>query len=788
MGVLINIIKEEKERLERLLKYYESNGFFDAAINLESECKSETLSKLKIQISENKISEIKRINYSGDPLPKIISTKEIAEQLMDQIASEKLVKETEASIIKKLRNEGYISSRVNFKYSTTEDGINKVANINIYLGRPVSFTFIGNTVFGAAEFLDTINLFSRKLPLGSNTINLLVDAIEKKYRDSGYLYASINQEKIINPDGRIDYIIRIKEESQIDVKSVIFEGNLKIGNQKLELLLKETDPLLYEQVMHPKYVQAESIESNINALKDIYHSEGYPETTVDYRIDQLSENNSVNIVYQIKEGKEQKADWLDISGLPEDIELNKDIQGSYSIESANQKLDQFLNELQNLGYYEASFSSEFDFNNKKLKVEFIPGPPTLIQSIEIQGNEKIKDAVIYKHLLFKAGDYWNNNKILESRKKLLKLGLFSKVEISAKNAQIDSRNEPLIIRVIERPLQSLEIGAGANSALGTHIFAQATDRSLFKDGKSISLINDIYYDPRESGISQGIAGLVYTHPELFNSDYTLTEDLRYQKLDTSAQEFDLDRASLASYVYKNYNENLTLSLGHSILDENLTNVAQDAIISNLDEGNVRLSFISGFITLDKRDVPLNAKNGYVLNFDYKLSSQALASQADFYSLGTRASYVTPLENIYDKLSFAANSRLASSWTFADTNEVPISQRFYTGGRSSIRGYRENSLGPRGKDGSIIGGDTLVVNNFELRYLAASNTSLISFFDAGTVFLKDQSNSIGDIRTSVGIGVRLISPIGPIGFDIGHALDEKPGEPSVRFHFNIGSNF
>ncbi len=189
--------------------------------------------------------------------------------------------------------------------------------------------------------------------------------------------------------------------------------------------------------------------------------------------------------------------------------------------------------------------------------------------------------------------------------------------------------------------------------------------------------------------------------------------------------------------------------------------------------------------LDRRDDSVNPRRGYTAAVDYKWSSKVLASESDFLSLGSRGSYLTPIS---DLLSFAINSRVGWSWSYGGQQQIPITQRYYLGGRSTIRGFRENSLGPRGEDGAVIGGDALQANSAELRYAISDDVSLITFLDSGNVFLQSLSSNLLHQRVSTGFGFRYRSPVGPIGFDLGFPLDEKKGEPSVRFHFELGSSF
>jgi outer membrane protein insertion porin family len=234
---------------------------------------------------------------------------------------------------------------------------------------------------------------------------------------------------------------------------------------------------------------------------------------------------------------------------------------------------------------------------------------------------------------------------------------------------------------------------------------------------------------------------------------------------------------------------MSISFGHTVLSEDLSNVSPGAIIGEQDTGNVLLSFLSGVVTYDKRDNSLNPRKGYNLNFDYKIASEGLGSDSNFYALGAKFAAIVPVDELYlPRLSLAFNSRTAGAWTFNDSSQIPITQRYYLGGRNSIRGFRENSLGPRGADGSVIGGDLLFSSNTELRYLLLDSLSVHLFLDVGSVFLREESASLADLRLSSGLGFRFISPIGPIGMDLGAPIDEATGEPSVRLHFSIGSNF
>ncbi|NDC36916.1 MAG: outer membrane protein assembly factor [Proteobacteria bacterium] len=308
------------------------------------------------------------------------------------------------------------------------------------------------------------------------------------------------------------------------------------------------------------------------------------------------------------------------------------------------------------------------------------------------------------------------------------------------------------------------------------------------DGRSLALRFDTYWSSLTNQISQGVGDLRYTSPTFLATPWILTENLRFQRLDLPTLPYNLDRLSVASYLTRTTEEDLTLSLGHTIFQENLNDVDPGAILSGYDSGSLQLSILGATAVLDRRDNPLNPSAGYYTSLDYRIASEALASDANFHSVMASGSFVEPLSIVSPSLRFALNARAGSSWAFGGSPAIPISQRYFLGGRTTVRGYKENSLGPRGEDDSVIGGDLMLLGNTELRYSLSDAVVTHIFLDSGSVFLRDQGISLGDLRYSTGAGVRYLSPIGPIGVEVGCPIDRRSGESAYRIHFTIGNNF
>jgi outer membrane protein insertion porin family len=146
-------------------------------------------------------------------------------------------------------------------------------------------------------------------------------------------------------------------------------------------------------------------------------------------------------------------------------------------------------------------------------------------------------------------------------------------------------------------------------------------------------------------------------------------------------------------------------------------------------------------------------------------------------------YRTPFEGI----TFAGLARVGQVLPYSDSELVPDDQLFFLGGIRDVRGYKENLL--RFDDqGNPVGGKTAIVGSLEARIDLGLNLELTTFFDIGSVQDTLVEGGSDRFRSSVGIGLRYITPIGPMGLLYGHKLDRQEGESSGRFHLSIGYSF
>jgi outer membrane protein insertion porin family len=797
LGAASRVLNTEEglRSIERqILNYMFDQGYRNASLQVRCERGERYCNELRLVVSEGSPSVISSIAFEGDKLPDHLDKLVSDLAPVGAPATASIANTIEQKTVLALRSDGYISARITPTYRATDTPGHATLVVSADIREPISFIFSGNKVFKGEDFLNSIDLFSRKRAFGNNTIKLLTHNIEQMYQERGYLFVNVSYTEDRSDPTRLVYRVQIREEAPTRVGTVTLSGNSHLSQARIVQIMHEIGLSEQTRLFEPTYAVPAELDTLRDAITTVYQEEGFPQVAVTYTILPLASEDQLSIDFTITEGSPVRASNLVIDGYPRELPIMSLPATPISIPRVNAYAEQVIENIRNEGYLFPSITLEPSEDLSTITVTIEPGARTTVSNVSYEGLLTIAEETAQKATALKAGAPYRAEDVNQTKRNLLRTGLFSRVEVLAHDNSFDTPSEAVVIRLVERPLETLEVGGGANSEFGLHTFGEAVNKSYFADGRTLSLRVDTYFDqgfinPNGSGmISQGFTSARYQDPTFLDSEYSLTEEVRYQRQELSTQEFNLDRLLFGSYLFRRYDSGVTLSAGHSLVLDNLQDVTPGAIISDLDDGSVRLSFLSSVMRLDRRDDSILPRSGYTLNLEPKLSLVGIGSEANFASVIARSTAIVPLSFASPRYTLGLGLSGGLSQPWGDTTEIPITQRFYLGGRTTVRGFRENSLGPRGSDGAVIGGDTMLASKAELQYLVADSFSTHVFLDAGNVFLRHEDFELSDIRTSTGIGFQYLSPIGPIGFDVGHPLDERSGEPSVRLHFSVGSMF
>jgi outer membrane protein insertion porin family len=287
--------------------------------------------------------------------------------------------------------------------------------------------------------------------------------------------------------------------------------------------------------------------------------------------------------------------------------------------------------------------------------------------------------------------------------------------------------------------------------------------------------------------------------------------------------FDLFSRGLNAQIRRQLNSGLAVSVDYGLGQNNTTNKelnAEDEPLVDRLFPEVRLSAFSGSIVLDRRDDPTDPRSGELYTVDVKLAARAIGSEVGFLKTYVGAFMYREIPAA-PRLVFAGGARMGLASAFVrsvtvmpvlppdpdfggvpasaielDVGELPLSERFFAGGDSSVRGFALDRLGDEAtidQDGFPQGGNATLVFNAELRVSVTRAVEVVGFLDAGNVYDRVSSMSLARIRGGAGFGVRYRSPVGPIRVDLGFKLDRQEFgngelEQPTTLHISIGQAF
>jgi outer membrane protein insertion porin family len=232
----------------------------------------------------------------------------------------------------------------------------------------------------------------------------------------------------------------------------------------------------------------------------------------------------------------------------------------------------------------------------------------------------------------------------------------------------------------------------------------------------------------------------------------------------------------------------------------ISNPTSDAGKDLLDEvGTNVVSVFSPGLTYDSRDNVFDTRKGNLLTASFDFAGGPLGGDKNYTKFFARASHYFPMPR---GAVLEVRGRLGLAEPYGSTEKIPIYERFFAGGAYTIRGYEERKVGPvdpQSKD--PLGGASMAIGNIEYTYPLFSFLKVAAFYDVGNVwekigdiFSNKDANGVansGGLKSSVGLGLRIKTPIGPIMLDYGIPFDKEPGESdkkSGQFHFSASHGF
>ena len=769
--------------LERLRKHYQKNAHLEAQVSLIARQYHPDTNRLDYTFEVDQGPTVDIVT-EGDGISKG-QLKKLVPVYQENSVDDDLLNEGRRNMRDYLQTRGYFDASVEVERHPVPE--NNHLNI-LYVIDPgirhklVSIKVEGNQYFDTATIRERMSVqpSSLLLPNGRFSQRLLaedVSVIKYLYLANGFLDVNVSADLEDNYQGKsneMQVLIKIDEGPQTLVSDLKLEGAASVDLKQLEPKLSNVGGQPFSDA---------NIVSDRDAITYYYYNRGFPDVQFDASTSAApGEPNRVNVVYKIVEGRQVFVDRVILTGL-----------------------------------------------------------------------DYTRPYVVNRQMRIFDGDPLSQTRMVDSQRRLYNLGLFNEVDMAVQNPEGQEPSKDVLFNIQEAKRWTFRYGGGIEFATGN---LPSTTNPQGKTGVSPNGVLEItrlnLFGRDQTFTLRGRLGLLtrrgvasYDAPRLFHREnWRIIVSALYDNT-ADVNTFASERLEGTVQAEQRVNRFLTFAYGLSFqrvsIDPN--SLVIDPTLIALYSSPVFIAMPTLTMVRDKRDDAINPSKGSYNALNGGLATSALGSQTNFGRvLIDNSTYYTfkkhwvfarrtqiGIEKPYGKNDFLDLEKLPPGSIPEEATQIPLPELFFAGGSNSLRGFSINQAGPRDTaTGYAIGGQGLFVNNLELRTppvllpYVGDNLAFVFFHDMGNVFdtanhiisgiLRFNQESIADCAMpgskvpcnfnydsqAIGTGIRYKTPVGPVRFDLGYALnptrfpiqehDQTESLRRINVFFSIGQTF
>lgn len=685
-----------------------------------------------------------------------------------------------------------------------EDG--KLVLVFVVDERPyiTAVDFIGNEKFKAGDLLKEI-----KLDVGSPISEFLIrqaqQDIERKYREAGYAYTTVEVDRDeLKANRRV--LFRISEGPRVKVQEIEFEGNGSYSNLRLRTLI-ETNTSLW--IFRTGAFDPEIADRDVAAIKSFYVSRGYLNAQVGYRIDfrEGSESDLV-VTFVINEGVQHLVKTLTFAGntVFDETRLRammKCVEGMV-IDSDILKADRerILQEYGRLGYVYCEVSTNHVFAEEdglvNLTVTISEREQYRFGRLVVRGNRNTRDRVIRRELRFLPEVLYDTTKVKAAEQSLVETRLFENAKITPQGEQPGVRDA--LVTVEEADTTSILFGVGVTSNSGVvgsitleqrnfDIFDTPRKPGEFFRGKSFRGAGQTMRIQLEPGTELTRGRIDFREPYLFDREIGM--GLALYLFQRGRDEFDETRVGFSPSFDKRWREGplkgwateVAFRFEHITISDTDRFTAQEI---RDDRGDNWLTSVKGTVVRDRTDSRWMPSEGDRLQLSIEQAGALGGDHAFTKLMGNYDKYFTLKTDVFGRKHILQ----VGSTVGQILGDAPVFEKFFAGGIGSMRGFAFRGVTPRdGLRHDGVGGDFMLLLNTEYSFpLVGKLVRGATFVDMGTV---EEDFGIHSWRAAAGVGARIyikyFGPI-PLSFDLAFPFASEDRDDEQVFSFSFGTTF
>jgi outer membrane protein insertion porin family len=622
---------------------------------------------------------------------------------------------------------------------------------------------------------------------GSIDVDLIEEGrrnIEDYFQRKGFFDVTVSRELIEVPTEnayQVNYTIDRGKKQK--VVSIDFAGaNHFSRNQLLQPLTTRVGGLTNRGTF-----SEDLLKQDVESIKNLYSRDGFEQVSVEPSFKKDDEGINVAASFAVQEGPRTIVSEVEIQGnegmTREGLVQGLNLTPGGPFSQALLQEDRRLIESRYLerGYTDVKVevtSERLEGNRAKIIYTISEGQAIRVDDIHIIGSQQTRRKVISRNITFHEGDPLSQEQLLTSQQQLYGLGLFNRVDVVPVNVNQSDAYRPAIIRLEDGSPIILGYGGGYQTNEGARGTIEISHNNLFGLARSISFRTRASFREQRGQIT-------YKEPRLFNRD--LDSYITLYAENTDEVSFSTTTLNAAVQVLKRIGrvDNYFVRYNYETVD--LSDIRVNPLATGQDLGTLRLSTFSTAWLRDTRDDPIEPSRGFFNTLNFSVSSKLYGSEANLVSFfGQHQNH----RRVGRSAVLATSLRLGLIGPYGSTSEVPISERFFAGGSTTLRGFDLDLAGPLDPvTNKPLGGNALVIANVELRVpVFSGNFALAPFYDTGNVFARIKDIGLSRFSNTIGFGVRYKTPFGPLRVDLGFNLSPPVGFPTRQIFFTIGNPF
>jgi outer membrane protein insertion porin family len=591
-------------------------------------------------------------------------------------------------------------------------------------------------------------------------LNNLKEYLENK----GYSGAEVQISETAEKSGVRVFHYVIVPGRKFMVSYIHFKGNHALSAQEMLASLEIQRKTLFQNTAY----SAARLDDGVDSLKSLYESRGYLEARIIPLLEPLDKGKKLGITYLCEEGTLSRIGSLNISGNAElrTAELTAKIRLApgkpFSPSLVEQDRQALLATYNDRGYLWTQVAVRVGMpdpaHTYPVEFQIREGIQTIVERILVLGNEKTRDSIIKKRIRLKENEPLSLSKLLQTQQALYGLGVFDQVRVTQQNTENATPFQDVVVRFQESKRFTIRYGLGYQEREKLRGTLEFTHLNTF------GLARRAQIRFRGSSIEQQVL-FTLQQPQFraipVDSYFTFSFQ---RKKDVS---FDSNRFNLSyqfSHPFGNHSWGMlrynfkNVHILHSQIPE--SDLGREDTPANFS------TFSAAFVN-DTRDDYLDPSKGFFSSSDFGVTPRAVSSQG-FLSFFSQNSYYRPLPKSFQ---LAASVRVGLAHSLEQDPDLPISERFFAGGSSSLRGFDTDYAGPLDPGSNKpLGGNALIVGSMEIRIPLFRFMRLAGFYDTGNVFRSIRDISAHGFSHTLGGGLRIKTPFGPLRADYGYNLN------------------